>query len=302
MPDDLATRATLMLTVGILACLGIGALVSLVWRKATGLASGATAGGALGLALFTAGMLWTVGDMAAVAWQVRNLERVDGVLVEFERVVVDTRRGRTQSTRAPVVEFRTADGRTHHVRGLGGSQAELQPGDKVPVHVDPIDPARSIVADFQNQYAAVMLFAIIGGVTLLGAIYQIIATVTELRDHLAARRQPGQHNVRRRPQRQLSAFERWRDGPRGAARHRTIKRLAITTFALSVAGLFVVAEFMHLVQAFGATFAGVAASMLWAGIAALVEPGKGGPMALFGWLIGTFGMGGFGAMLWMLAR
>ena len=67
MPDELATRATLVLMGGIVAGLALGALVAWLWRSLSGARSGGNVGVAAGLALFGAGMAWVAVDMSQQA-------------------------------------------------------------------------------------------------------------------------------------------------------------------------------------------------------------------------------------------
>jgi len=71
----------------------------------------------------------------------------------------------------PLVEFETADRATRSVRGLGGSQGGLQPGEAVPVRFIAADPASAIVADFQNLWGGVLAFTIFGALPLVFGLF-----------------------------------------------------------------------------------------------------------------------------------
>lgn len=292
MTDDLATRATLMVTIGIFACVGLAFGTTALWQWLRGPAGRhERPGWVLGLALWSAGMLWVVWDGLADAWQRRGHTVVQGRLIGFESEVLrESARGTKLRGNAPVVEFRGADGRLHRLRALAGSQQGRQPGDAVEVRVHPADPQQSKVEDFQNQYAALWLFGTLALVTSLGALHGLIDAAT------GSWRDP---SMPQRPQ-PATAFERWRDGPGGVARHRFFKRLAVATAALAVGGIFFITEVVDVAQAFAITLAGLAGAMVHLAIAAALEPGKGRLLSAFGYLIGAVGFAGFAGLLWGL--
>lgn len=292
MPDDIATRATMMLTLGIFACLGVGALTSWLWQalarrnsRGPGMA-GASVGGVVGLLLFGAGMSWVVHDMVGVAWQRLAHPHVQGELLGFDDVTLrETRGGRVVKGRGPLVEFTSADGQLHEIRGLSGSQSKRQAGEAVPVRVHPLDPSLSVLADFQNQYAALALF---GGIA---AAAWLLALLTACRAYQTVRP----------PRLAPSRFERWRDSDLGQRARKGFSQLAMATGALSIVGVFVMAEFIDVGRAMAGTLFGVAVALLQQGCAAGLEKGQGGPLALMGWAIGATAMASFAAMLWGLS-
>lgn len=281
MPDELATRLTLLLTVGIVACLGLGAALSWIWRRTAGPQHAADAGLFVGLSLFAAGMVWTCWDMAAVVWERRHHAVVRGEMLGAEAVTLRTSpSGRKLKGVAPAVQFRAADGKLVVVHGLSGSQRHREPGSTVWVRVHPQDHTRSVIADFQNQYAALWL---VGTIT---AVVVLMALSHPLRWWLGPV-SPG--------------YAHWRDAAQRQRWHGQFKRLAAATLAASILGIFLLAEMVDIGRAFAGGLFGVALAMLQAGMAAMLERGKGSVLALGGWAIGSLALAGFGGLLWQLS-
>lgn len=294
MPEEIATRATLLLMGGIVAGLAVAPLAAWLWRLATGAKSGSSFGMAAGLALFGAAMGWVVSDMATVVLARSGQVTVQGTLKGFELVTLrESPRGQKLKSAAPRVSFRTPDGAVHEMLGLGGSLKDLEPGDRVPVRVDPRDPAGAVIADFQNMHGALWLFGTIAVVALLSALHGTALAVVELREARAAA-------GKRRPPAQASRFAMWRDSTAGQHWQRTVKRIAIATLALGVVAMFVLAESMEVGRAIAITLAAVAVSLLGFGVAAALARGARPLLTLCGWCIGAIGVGMFAAMLWML--
>lgn len=314
MPDELATRATLVLMGGIVAGLVLGALVSWLWRSVSGATSGGNVGVAAGLALFGAGMAWVAADMAAVV-----MARSEQVLVRgtFEGTVTKTlrespRSGQKLRGEAPRVSFRTPDGLRHELVGLAGSQKGLQPGDAVPVRVDPRNPAGAVIDDFQNGLAALCFFALLAGVALLTALHSLAHGLVEWREQRAAT--PHKHGKvdksdkgrGRRPPWPVavpapaSPFVAWRDGERGQRVARACRHTAIAVLVIGIGSLFLLPESMDVGRIFANALGAVAVSLLGFGAAAALKPGARPALAFSGYVIGALGIGGFAAMLWLL--
>jgi len=299
MPDEIATRATLLLMGGIVAGLALAPVVAWIWRWLARAKSGANVGIAAGLALFAAGMAWISSDMAAVVLAREGQVTVRGEFLRFESVTLreGSRSGRKVTGAAPIVIYTTPDGRQHQLKGLAGSLKELQPGDAVPVRVDPRDPVGAVIEDFQNMHAALALFALFGVLALLGALHSAALGVIELREQRAAESK----GRRRVPAPPPSRFMVWRDGASGQHWRRSCQRSAIGALVLGVASLFVLGESMDVARAFAVALAAVAVSLLMFGAAAALKPGERPLMRFSGFFIGAVGLGGFAALLWLLS-
>lgn len=300
MPDEIATRATLLLMGGIVAGLTMAPVVAWIWRWLARAKSGASIGIAAGLALFGAGMAWVSVDMAAVVLAREGQVRLRGEFQGFESVTLreSPRSGQKLKGAAPLVGFVLPDGSRHQLRGLSGSLQGLQPGDAVPVRVDPRDPAGAVIEDFQNMHAALALFALFGVLALLGTLHNVAQGVIDLREERAA----ASKGRGRRPAPAPSRFMAWRDGTAGQHWRTSCQRSAIGALVLGVASLFVLGESMDVARAFAIALAAVAVSLLMFGAAAALKAGEARPLMRFsGFVIGAVGFGGFAAMLWLLS-
>lgn len=307
MPDELATRATLVLMGGIVAGLALGALVAWLWRSLSGARSGGNVGVAAGLALFGAGMAWVAVDMAAVV-----MARSEQLLVRgtYEGAVLKTLResargGNKLRGEAPQVSFRTPDGVRHEITGLAGSQKGLQPGDAVPVRVDPRNPEGAVIDDFQNGLAALCLFALFAGVALLSAQHSLAHGVVEWREQRSEAPHRG-HKGKAGRARQLpvppSRFVAWRDGDGGQRVASVCRRTSVAVLAIGIVSLFLLPETMVAGRIFANGLAAVALSLLGFGAAAALKPGARPWLAFSGHAIGAIGLGGFAAILWLLTE
>lgn len=295
MPEEIATRATLLLMGGIVAGIAFAPVAAWIWRLAAGVKSGGTFGVAGGLALFGACMAWVVSDMAAVVLARSGQIAVQGTFKGFESVTLreSPRSGQKLKGAAPRVSFRLPDGTQHELLGLAGSLRDLEPGDRVPLRVDPRDPAGAVIDDFQNMHGALWLFATFAVVALLSALHHGAQAVIERHEARAGAQ-------KRRPPARASRFALWRDGPAGQHWHRTFRRIAFATLVLGIVGLFLLAESVDVGRAFAITLAAVAVSLLGFGAAAALARGARPFMTFSGWCIGAIGVGMFAAMLWML--
>lgn len=301
MPEDIATRATLLLMGGPLAGLALGTLVSWILRSAKGVGQAGNWGFVAGLVVFGACMSWVVADMAGVVLARSGQQVVEGEFLGLQpRTLQQASRGTPRIEGAvPVVRFSLPDGGVHELVGLSGSLTDLQPGDRLPVRVDPARPTEAVIDDFQNGLAALWLFATLAALTLLGALHAAVQAVLDERDARQATSGSGRHRKAAKP---MSAFERWRAGPRGQAARRRCRQSAIAILLIGLLSLFVQAESMNLLRLFGNTLMAVALAMLGFGATAALKPGVRPWLTLSGYAMGAGGFAAFGAMLWMLSR
>lgn len=265
MPDELATRATLLLMGGIVAGLVLAPLVAALWRLATGRPSGKTAGAAAGYAAFAVAMTVVSTDLGRLAHEQQRWLQVPGLLLDFEAVKLrESRGGRKLVGRGAVIEFELPDGTRHEFLGLSGSQTDETPGATVPLRVDPARPARAVIDDFQTRFGALWLFATLAAVAWLMVLQTLAA---------------GWADGRPPPS---GAWARWRDGDSGQAWGRMFRRAGQIGVGLAIAGLFVAAEVLSVLGAFGVCAAGLAAAAACFGIAALLKPGTHWQGLVFG--------------------
>lgn len=256
MPDELATRATLLLMGGIVAGLVLAPLVAWLWRLATGRPSGKTAGAVAGLGIFAAAMSVVTADLGRLAHEQQSWLSVPGLLLGFEaRKLRESRGGRKLVGRGAVVEFDLPDGTRHAFLGLSGSQTDEEVGAAVPVRVDPARPERAVIDDFQSRFGALWLFATLAGVAWLMVAQTLAAAWAD------GRPPP------------TGAWARWRDGESGQAWSRMFRRAGQIGVGLAIIGLFVAAEYLSVLGAFGVCFAGLAAASACFGVATLLKPG-----------------------------
>ena len=156
MDDEAATHALLVFALSLFVGPAIGALVG--WRKNLfwGVGIGTLLIGCAGLY-----------GAATVGWQryqsIAGTVLVEGHLVEFVEERSKDSKGRTTTTRAPVVEYTASDGQARSVKGLGGGLSGKEPGDPVEVRYKPADPSQALVADFQNMWGIVWGLGLFGG-------------------------------------------------------------------------------------------------------------------------------------------
>ncbi|MGH8619155.1 MAG: DUF3592 domain-containing protein [Burkholderiales bacterium] len=155
MDDTIIIQSLLTFWGAVFAGLAIGGLVGWLKNFNWGIACGCLIIGAGGLA----GAAW-------LGWHqyqlIAGTQQAQGVLLEFVTVASTDGKGRSTSSRAPVVRFKAADGRTYRVQGLGGSQGQHEPGDAVPIRYRPDDPQQAVIDDFQNQWGGVWALALFG--------------------------------------------------------------------------------------------------------------------------------------------
>lgn len=321
MPDEIAGRATLLLLGGILAGTGIGFLVSWLVEKAGTHVSTNWTGIAAGLAVFAAAMSWVVSDLYGVVQQRSQHVLVQGTLLSFEAVKLrQSPSGRVLRGNAPVVEFTAPDGQVHLARGLAGSLQRREPGSALAVLVDPANPKSAVIADFQNQYAALALFAGFCALAWLGvwwAWWQAVsppvpdvwvppAAVGQASGKRArsAARQHAQHLAQAARQARAapppSAFDAWRSGDNGQHWRRTLGRMGWATVAMSILGVWLLADAMHVGRAVAITLAGLATALACGALAALLRPGAHVGLTLLGHSIGVLAAGLFAGFVWAL--
>ena len=254
---------------------------------------GLAVGGLIGrLTRFEAGMavgllIMAVGGLTgAVRLTLINLENardtivVTGKLVDY---VSDTSTttdlsGRTSSMRSygPLVEFVAADGKTYRVKGLGSSNQSLNIGTAVPVRYPPADPAKAVIADFQNQWAGVFALALFGGFPLLAGLFFMF-------------REIGRASSRTDDRHPASAWSVWCE-----SRGKRIAGYLNLIAALGFFGAILFAGFTDGERVIGFAFIGVAAAVSLYAVSFLIS--NGGWQTVFICLIiavvfGAFGVG-----------
>lgn len=308
MPDNIANHGTLMLTVGLLAAGAMAWLLSLLTRVIGRRDSGSMVGIPVALVLWGAGMLWVVKDMALFTWQTRQMTTVQGVLLGFDAVKLrESRSGRPLTGHGPVVAFTLPDGREHELVGLSGSQAHLEPGDTVPVRVDPSDPARAMIDDFQHRLAALWLFGTLGLIALGLAVLVVLDTLTAqpataapVGCGRAARRRAGTEGRSPLKLAAPSSWQSWRDGPAGQRWRRQLQRVAWGTGAMALVAVFVLGAHGEAGPAIAVGLAGVATALTLKTAADALAPQARVPVTLLGGCIAVFGFGMFAALVWQL--
>ena len=327
MPDETAGRATLLLLGGIFAGAGLGVLVSWLLRRAGNQAASTWTGIATGLAVFAAAMTWVVSDLYGVVRQRSNHVLVQGTLLRFEAVrLSQSMRGRVQVGKAPVIEFTGADGRVHQTRGLGGSLQRREPGSTLNLLLDPQHPESASIADFQNQYAALWLFGSFCALAWLGVFFALCraaapprvetwvprpaaAHVSGKRARAAARlvEEHAEQAARSARAEQAarvaalpSAFDTWRSSQSGQHWRKTFARMALATGALSLLGIWVLADAVPLGRAVAIGLAGVTAALTCGAVAGLLKSGAPVGLTLLGHSIGVLAAGSFAGFMWAL--
>jgi len=97
---------------------------------------------------------------------------VQGSLVDFVEERSKDGKGRTTTSRAPIVEYTASDGQKRRVKGLGGGLSDKEWGDPVEVRYSTADPAQALVADFQNMWGPVWGLGILGAFpTMFGLFF-----------------------------------------------------------------------------------------------------------------------------------
>lgn len=104
----------------------------------------------------------------------RSYERAAGTVAYIANRV---NRGDLQSHfKSAVVEFIAADGRKFEV-AQGSSSTGITSGDKVRVLYDPHNPQRAIVEGFWDQWAAPLLFTVMGLLFLAAGVFVCVTTL-----------------------------------------------------------------------------------------------------------------------------
>lgn len=246
------------------------------------------AGMAAGLLIMAVG-----GLTGAVRLTLINLENArdtivaTGKLVDYVRETSTTTdsSGRTSSTRSygPLVEFVAADGKAYRVKGLGSSNQSLDIGTAVSVRYPPADPAKAVIADFQNQWGGVFALALFGGFPLLAGLFFMFTAIGAAR---AQRRLSVRDDGALRP---ASAWAVWCE-----SRGKRIAGYLNLIAALGFFGALLFAGFTDGERALGFAFIGVAAAVSLYAVSFLIS--NGGWQAVFICLIiaavfGAFGVG-----------
>jgi hypothetical protein len=306
--DDVITQAVLLLFGGALAGGVLGAAFG-AWRGRRG-ADGMVAGLALGLSVFAACTVFGAARVGLVAWQQqRGMVAAEGRLVDFvEQTDTDASTRRTTTVRAPRVEFTSADGRRHVIQGLGGSQGDKRPGDPVPVLYPPQDPARGLVADFQNLWGGFWALSGFAGFGLLSALFFVAQARADARarrpaSRASSRRGAASATASRRGAAPASrigaAWAAWRiaHGERWRASFNAAAGLTFLAALLYPA----IGPGDHLERSVAVSFAGVATAMVCYGAAAVFgkDGASGQTLGILGILAAGFAFFAFG--LWQLS-
>ncbi|MET3494954.1 DUF3592 domain-containing protein [Variovorax boronicumulans] len=194
MDDEAATHAMLVFGLSLLVGPAVGALVG--WRKKLFWGAGVGA-----LLIGCAGLY----GAATIGWQryqsIAGTVLVQGSLVEFLESQSKDSNGRWTTTRAPVVAYTASDGQARHVKGLGGGLSDKEPGDAVDVRYSASDPAKALVADFQNMWGIVWGLGVFGGFPAMFGLFFIGMAIKEGR--------PPSDALKKQPE-ATPAQKRWR--------------------------------------------------------------------------------------------
>jgi hypothetical protein len=308
MPDEIATRAHLLLMLGLVAGLALIPVVGWLWRKATGASEGTSAGTAVGGGLWAGCLLVAAFEIGGWVTSLQQGAVAEGRIEGFEAEKVSigpsgtVARARTATSVSPQIVFRTPDGREHRFEALGGSLEGREVGDRVTVRYDPANPASATTVDFQNERGALAFFAWLGGVAALISVWMGWGAIGDLRRERAEAAAAGRRGKAKRAAVSATRFAAWRDGPRGQSWRAPLRRAGLLCIVLALVLPFVLVELQgtHLLDVFGFAFVGVAAALLCFGLAAALERGAASAHVLFGRLIGVAGFGGFALILWAL--
>jgi lipoprotein NlpI len=272
--DDPGTFAILTFFGTAFLGIAIGALVARLTRFEVGMATGL--------------LIMSVGGLAgAVRLTLINLENAKGTVIATGKLVeyvseassTTDSSGRTSGTRSygPLVEFIAADGKAYRVKGLGSSSQSLEIGTAVSVRYPPADPAKALIADFQNQWGGVFALALFGGFPLLGGLFFLFTAIG------GARVQYGLSVRDARP----SAWVAWCES-RGKRIGGNLNLIA----ALGMIGAILYAALGGEARDAGFAFVGVAAAASLYAVSFLIS--NGGWQAVFMCVIIAAGFGAFG--------
>ena len=168
MDNELADRLLLWLMGAIFL---VGPLVGLAVGRFKGLQWG------IGVACLIIGVTGLTGA-ARVGWerwhQLQGTVVTEGILAEFREEISRDAKGRATSSYAPVVRFTDPAGRSHEVKGLGGSQDNASQGDTVPLRYRPEAPEQAVVDDFQNVWGGTAAFAFFGILPTLFGLFFVL--------------------------------------------------------------------------------------------------------------------------------
>jgi len=272
--DDPGTVAILTFFGAAFLGVAVGAMVARLTRFEVGMATGL--------------LIMSVGGLTgAVRLTLINLENAKGTVIATGKLVeyvseassTTDSSGRTSSTRSygPLVEFTAADGKAYRVKGLGSSTQSLEIGTAVSVRYPTADPARAVIADFQNQWGGVLALALFGGFPLLGGLFFLFTAIG------GARVQHGLSVRDARP----SAWVAWCE-----SHGKRIGGYLNLIAALGLFGAFLYAGLGDDGRAVGFAFVGVAAAASLYAVSFLIS--NGGWQAVFMCMIIAAGFGAFG--------
>lgn len=171
MDNELADRLLLWLMGAIFL---VGPLVGLLVGRIRGIQWG------IGVACLIIGVTGLTGAVR-VGWerwhQLQGTVTSDGILVEFREEISRDAKGRAVSSYAPVVRFTDPAGTSHEIKGLGGSQGNVNQGDPVAVRYRPETPEQAVVADFQNVWGGTVAFSIFGILPTLFGLFFVLGNL-----------------------------------------------------------------------------------------------------------------------------
>lgn len=142
------------------------------------------------------------------AQQLQGMVEVEGHLLDYVEERSKDKDGNVTVSLSPRVSYVAADGVERILKGLGGSQAEREPGEAVPVRYRSSDPAYAVIADFQNIWGVIFAFGLFGGLPLLFGIFFLFLAV----DRRILPTTPGQPPAAEKP---LTANEQVREQAAG---------------------------------------------------------------------------------------
>lgn len=195
MDEEATLHAMLVFGLSLLAGPAIGGLVGWLKTFFWGVGVGALLIGCAGLY-----------GAATIGWHryqsIAGTASVQGSLVEFVEERSKDSKGRTTTSRAPIVEYTASDGQKRRVKGLGGGLSDKEWGDPVAVRYSVADPAQALVADFQNMWGPVWGLGIFGAFPTMFGLFFAGMAINEGRHRNGRRRvrepTPGQRRWRTR--------------------------------------------------------------------------------------------------------
>jgi len=284
-----------------LAGIVVGCLVGQVTRFERGVA--------VGCLIVALGGLGGAARLAFANWEaLRGAETATGELVRFVTQRLErtgkSGSGGADTVRVPVVRFTALDGRSYEITGLGGSQSQLWPGDKVQVIYSPDDPEKGRIDDFQNRWGGVWALGLFGGFPLLAGLFFLFQSASPdgasdraARPGRKASARASRDRARDRRAAPPSAFARWRT----AYGRRILRAVVPISLLVMTGGLFLCGLYPgdNPAQGFGAGFMTVGAGAALLGIGTALDPGQGWQSPFICFILAIM-FAAFGAGIFML--